>query len=71
MTESSRPTSSGLHSRPWSACRSRWPGPMEAHGPSVKVIAKHLNNPRGVAVTWDGRVLVAAAGIGRRLAGTA
>ncbi len=39
-------------------------GPMEAHGPSVKVIAKHLNNPRGVAVTWDGRVLVAAAGVG-------
>lgn len=39
-------------------------GPMEAHGPSVKVIAKHLNNPRGVAVTRDGRVLVAAAGLG-------
>ncbi len=39
-------------------------GPMEAHGPSVKVIAKHLNNPRGIAVTWDGRVLVAAAGKG-------
>ncbi len=39
-------------------------GPMEAHGPSVKVLARHLDNPRGLAVAWDGRVFVAAAGKG-------
>jgi hypothetical protein len=39
-------------------------GPMEAHSPSVKVIAHNLDNPRGIAIGWDGRIFVATAGKG-------
>lgn len=38
--------------------------PAAASGPRVSVIAHGLDNPRGLAVTWDGRIFVAAAGRG-------
>ncbi len=38
--------------------------PAAASGPRVSVIARHLDNPRGLAVGWDGRIYVAAAGKG-------
>ena len=38
--------------------------PAAAHGPSVKVIATGLDNPRGIAVNKDGKVFVAEAGAG-------
>lgn len=38
--------------------------PAAAHGPRVSVIADDLNNPRGIAVGWDGRIFVATAGKG-------
>lgn len=38
--------------------------PAAAHGPRVSVIADGLDNPRGIAVGWDGRIFVAAAGKG-------
>jgi glucose/arabinose dehydrogenase len=39
-------------------------GPIDAHAPSVSVVARHLDNPRGVAVGPGGRVFVAVAGRG-------
>jgi hypothetical protein len=38
--------------------------PAAATGPRVSVIAHNLDNPRGIAVGWDGRIYVAAAGRG-------
>ena len=38
--------------------------PAAASGPRVSVIARGLDNPRGLAVSWDGRIFVAAAGQG-------
>ncbi len=38
--------------------------PAAAHGPSVKVIATGLDNPRGIAVNKDGKIFVAQAGAG-------
>jgi sugar lactone lactonase YvrE len=39
-------------------------GPIDAHAPSVSVIARHLDNPRGIAVGPGGRVYIAVAGRG-------
>ncbi len=39
-------------------------GPLAAHSPSVAVIARHLDNPRGIALGAWGRIYVAAAGRG-------
>ena len=52
---------------PWrasSALSLAFAGPIDAHAPSVSVLARHLDNPRGIAVGPGGRVLVAVAGRG-------